>query len=89
MKLTHEQMLELWMMRRYGETPRCDAAVTRTDGIDLATLAAAEMRAWYLALLDEGPRELLYPKRLRLKCLSNRCPTGRRSSRCRRRCAAC
>ncbi len=76
MKLTHEQMLELWMMRRYGETPRCDAAVTRTDGIDLATLATAEMRAWYLALLDEGPRELLVPEEIASKVLVEQMSDG-------------
>lgn len=59
--LTKSEMLELWRVIRTGEPLRLDCTVTRTDGADYDALLSAEMRAWYLHLLDCGAEELLAP----------------------------
>lgn len=50
-------MLDLWRLMRADEPLRLDCTLTRTDGIDLDSQLEAEMRAWYLSLLDFGPEE--------------------------------
>lgn len=59
--LTRNEMLALWKLTRAAEPMRLDCTVTRTDGIDLDTIYEAEMRAWYLRLLDSAPIERLAP----------------------------
>lgn len=59
--LTRAEMLELWRNYRTGEPLRLDCTVTRTDGTDFDAVLAAEMRSWYLALLDAGDESLLAP----------------------------
>lgn len=59
--LTREQMLAQWKLIRASEPMRLDCTVTRTDGIDLDSIYEAEMRAWYLRLLDSAPIERIVP----------------------------
>lgn len=59
MTLTHSEMLSRWMLHCGFEPLRADAAVVRTDGIDLERLMAQQMRQWYLDLLDTAPVEML------------------------------
>lgn len=59
LRLSRAQMLERWMrMRGFGPV-RSDAAVVRTDGIDLGLLMEEEMRRWYVRMLDEADARLL------------------------------
>lgn len=58
---TESEMLELWRLIRAAEPLRLDCTVTRTDGIDSDAIFRAEMRAWYLRLLDGAPPEMLQP----------------------------
>lgn len=59
MEFDREEMMRRWMLLRYGEMPRCDAAVKRVDGVDLTLLAEVEMEAWFDALVRRGdPREV-------------------------------
>lgn len=64
MKITYtsQQMLEEWKLRRAIGPLRADCTVTRSDGIDLDALLTAEMRGWYLRLLDTAPAEMLAPE---------------------------
>ncbi|MDE6490780.1 MAG: hypothetical protein K2L49_06440 [Muribaculaceae bacterium] len=64
MKITYtsQQMLEEWKLRRAIGPMRADCTVTRSDGIDLDALLTAEMRGWYLRLLDTAPPEMLAPE---------------------------
>lgn len=50
--LTSDEMLQQWRLRRALLPLRNDCEVQRTDGIDIDTYLRAEMRAWYLGLLD-------------------------------------
>lgn len=59
--LTRQEMLEVWRNLRTGEPMRLDCTVTRTDGTDNEDALAAEMRAWYLDLLDSAPEPMLAP----------------------------
>lgn len=59
MKLSTEEMLSQWRMRRELEPLRSDCTVSRADGIDLTPLLVAQMRDWYLGLLDNAPLEML------------------------------
>lgn len=52
--LTRNEMLNLWRNLRMAEPPRLDCAVERTDGPDFTAWLEAQMRAWYLRLLDCG-----------------------------------
>lgn len=63
MKLTlsESQMLQKWELLRGFEPLRLDCTVTRTDGVDLTQIHKAEMRRWYLDLLDNGPAEKIIP----------------------------
>lgn len=59
---TSQLMLEEWKLRRAIGPLRADCTVTRSDGIDLDALLTAEMRGWYLRLLDTAPAEMLAPE---------------------------
>lgn len=59
MKLSTEEMLYQWRLRRALLPMREDCAVTRYDGIDIDPLLRLQMRDWYLNLLDTAPVELL------------------------------
>lgn len=59
--LTKGSMLELWKTMRAGEPLRLDCTLTRTDGADYDKALEAEMRAWYLHLLDCGDESMLAP----------------------------
>lgn len=72
MKLTHDEMLSQWKLRRYLEPLRSDCRLTRSDGADIDAYAATEMRQWYLKLLSTAPVELLSPKDLTLSATLKR-----------------
>ncbi len=59
--LTKSEMLDLWRLMRADEPLRLDCTLTRTDGVDHSFRLETEMRAWYLALLDLAPEEMLTP----------------------------
>lgn len=61
MTLTHDQMLATWRLLKGYEPLRNDAAVTRTDGVDLDSLLSLEMEAWYCNALATAPLEMLEP----------------------------
>lgn len=46
---------------RCVEPMRVDGVVSRSDGADVDTIIEAEMRSWYLDLLDRGPTSALSP----------------------------
>lgn len=62
--LTKSEMLERWTTIRAGEPQRLDCTVSRLDGLDLSAVYEAEMRAWYLDLLDSADESLLAPEDL-------------------------
>lgn len=62
MRLSTDEMLQQWRMRRALEPLRSDCVVQRADGIDLDPLLRMEMRDWYLKLLDTASLELLAPE---------------------------
>lgn len=55
LRLSKDDMRRLWMLHTRQEPLRADCQVSRSDGPDIASLAEAEMRMWYLHLLAEGP----------------------------------
>lgn len=59
LRLTQEEMTRQWLLLTRHEPLRADCRVTRSDGIDLETLARTEMRMWYLGLLASAPAEWL------------------------------
>lgn len=59
--LTRSEMLDLWRTLRAAEPLRLDCTVSRLDGPDYEAALTAEMRAWYLDLLDRGPESALAP----------------------------
>lgn len=59
--LTRSQMLERWKTLRAVEPSRLDCTLHRTDGPDIDTILTAEMRSWYLDLLDRADPRLLAP----------------------------
>lgn len=64
MKLTlsRTEMLRLRRMSAGLEPLRNDCSIEITDGIDLDEALARQMRAWYLNLLDTGPRQWIAPE---------------------------
>lgn len=60
--LSREEMLQLWQNIHMAEPLRLDCVVVRRDGTDLTALMEAEMRAWYLGLLDAGAEEMVCPQ---------------------------
>ena len=59
LRLSTDEMLSQWRMRRALEPLRSDCTVERIDGIDLDSFLMMEMRDWYLNLLDTAPPHLL------------------------------
>lgn len=59
LRLSTDEMLSQWRMRRALEPLRSDCTVERIDGIDLDSFLKMEMRDWYLNLLDTAPIHLL------------------------------
>lgn len=57
--LTRSEMLTLWRTLRAAEPLRLDCTVSRLDGPDYEGILSAEMRAWYLDLLDHGPESAI------------------------------
>ena len=57
--LTRRQMLDRWMLAKGFGPMRTDATVTRSDGLDLEAAMEADMRAWYLRILDTAPAPML------------------------------
>ncbi len=59
--MTHDQMLELWLLTRY-HLPVNDPTSVSVDsqfGVDTLQIETAAMKAWYLQQLDTAPAELL------------------------------
>ncbi len=59
LRLTTEEMLNQWRLRRALEPLRNDCTVERLDGTDTDELLRNEMHDWYLNLLDTAPTEIL------------------------------
>lgn len=59
LRLSTDEMLSQWRMRRALEPLRSDCTVERIDGIDLDSFLLMEMKDWYLNLLDTAPIHLL------------------------------
>lgn len=76
MRLSPEEMLRIWKLRRYHEPLRADCEVTRTDGLDLDRLQTMELREWYLKLLDTAEPELLEVKDIAKDVALKRRPDG-------------
>lgn len=75
--LTKAAMLDLWRLLRADEPLRLDCTLTRTDGVDRDAMFEAEMRAWYLRLLDTAPAEFLAPVNTAVKAeVSESASTG-------------
>lgn len=68
LRLTKEEMLAQWMLRRHLEPVRADCVVARSDAIDLEAYCAMEMRGWYLNLLATAPADLLAPRDIASEC---------------------
>lgn len=64
LKFTRGEFLAQWRMMRGFAPLRNDAAVTRTDGIDLDSLLEAEMDAWYRRLIRDGDGDTLVAEEL-------------------------
>lgn len=59
--MTHDQMLELWLLTRY-HLPLNDPTSVSVDsqfGVDTLQIEEAAMQAWYLQQLDTAPASLL------------------------------
>lgn len=59
MKLSSDQMMALWRLRRQLEPLRSDCEVSRADGIDTSQYLQQEIDDWYETLLDTAPVEML------------------------------
>ncbi len=57
--LTREQMLDIWKVKRAVEPRGLNCTISRTDALDVEAQLEREMRAWYLALLDDGDPTLV------------------------------
>lgn len=60
-RLSQDEMLDLWRLRHALEPLRSDCVVTRADGIDLDSFLLQDIHDWYLRLLDTAPVEYLAP----------------------------
>lgn len=58
-KLSTDEMLDQWRLRRELEPLRSDCTVERLDGIDTDALLRNELNDWYRNLLDTAPVEML------------------------------
>ncbi len=59
--LTRTEMLDRWRLHRGFDIPHFNAGASRTDGIDLDSILAAEMDEWYANLLHTAPVRHLAP----------------------------
>lgn len=59
--LSKEEMLRRRRLLGGLEPLRHDCTIEQSDGIDVDALLEAQLRAWYLNLLDTAPAELLAP----------------------------
>lgn len=75
-RLTKEEMLAQWMLRRHLEPVRADCVVERSDALDLETICAMEMRGWYLDLLATATPNLLAPCDIAADCEVEAAPDG-------------
>lgn len=73
--LTAAEMLARWRLLKAIEPARLDCSVERTDGIDLDAYLSAEMRRWYLDLLDHAPASLLAPANIASRASVRDCGT--------------
>ena len=58
-RLSPDEMLAQWKLRRGFAPLRTDCEISRSDGIDLDAVLRLEMRDWYLNLLLSAPIEML------------------------------
>lgn len=77
--LSHERMLGLWRGRAGLEPALAGASVERFDSLEIDTLLAVKMRAWYLELLDTAPLD-----RLDVRDVTSRVKVEACGVRCRR-----
>lgn len=68
MKLSRDEMLELWRLRRHLEPLSLPAGVTRTDGVDIDALLISEINRWYEEQLQTLPLNLLPKENVADKC---------------------
>lgn len=73
---TKEEMMALWKRRHFIEPLRADCVMSRSDGVDMDTRVAEDMRAWYLDLLRNAPVEHLAPTDMSLTCSVSRDSAG-------------
>ncbi len=59
--LTRSEMLACWRLHSGYDIPHAGVTVTRTDGIDLDSILASRMDAWYTDLLLTAPLHHLSP----------------------------
>ena len=59
MKLTDQQMLNLWRQANNLETARNDCSIEVFEGFDYSAAIITAMRQWYLTLLDTAPLQYL------------------------------
>lgn len=77
LRLTREQMLAEWKMRRHLEPPRTDAVWVRGDGPAVDAYCEAEMRSRYVRLLATAPIECLVTTDVTLSASLKRMEAGR------------
>ena len=58
-RLSADEMLAQWKLRRGFAPLRADCEISRSDGVDLDAILRLEMRDWYLNLLCTAPIEML------------------------------
>lgn len=58
-RLSSEEMLAQWKLRRGFAPLRSDCEISRNDGVDLDAIFRLEMRDWYIELLRTAPIEML------------------------------
>lgn len=59
---TRSQMLAEWRLAHGYEFQRTECSIDTLAGLDVDTAFEAQMRQWYVALLEFGPVELLQPQ---------------------------
>ena len=59
MKLSEQEMLDLWKLRCGYVTPRRDCYLERDDDVELDTELLHRIRAWYADLLMNAPADML------------------------------
>lgn len=75
--LTRGQMLAKWRTIRAVEPQRLDCSIHRVDGPDVDAILEAEMRSWYLDMLDHADVRLLVTAQLASEAQTESCsPAG-------------